>query len=105
MLNFQIFIKMVDLETDHEWVWSKEKFLNRKFIMQELFQQFEDGEDISNISAVCHNTNHTPDAHRHSIYSQFPYNIGAILLKYIIHFMETEGPRWPELSTPWSHSK
>jgi len=43
---------MVDLETDHEWVWTREKFLNRKYIMQELFQKFEDGEDISNIPPV-----------------------------------------------------
>ncbi|KAK2143188.1 hypothetical protein LSH36_870g00010 [Paralvinella palmiformis] len=45
----EIYVKMVDLETDHEWVWTREKFLNRKYIMQELFQKFEDGEDISNI--------------------------------------------------------
>jgi hypothetical protein len=43
---------MIDLETNHEWVWSKAKFLNRKFMMQEIFQKFEDGEDISNISPV-----------------------------------------------------
>ena len=36
---------MTDLESGHEWVWPKEKFLNRKFVMQEMYDKFEDDED------------------------------------------------------------
>lgn len=27
------------------WIWSKAKFINRKFLMEELYQRFLDGED------------------------------------------------------------
>lgn len=27
------------------WIWSKAKFINRKFLMEELYQRFRDGED------------------------------------------------------------
>lgn len=40
-----VMIKVVNVETKHEWVWSREKFLNRKFVMQEMYQNYLDGED------------------------------------------------------------
>ena len=43
--HLQVMVHVVDLETGLEWVWSREKFLNRKFVMQEMFEKFEDGED------------------------------------------------------------
>ena len=43
--DLQVFVKMTDLESGHEWVWPKEKFLNRKFVMQEMYDKFEDDED------------------------------------------------------------
>ena len=27
-------VRVIHLESGHEWVWSREKFLNRKFVMQ-----------------------------------------------------------------------
>jgi len=41
----KVFVKMVDLETDHEWTWERQHFLNRKFVMQEMFTKYQDGED------------------------------------------------------------
>lgn len=35
---------MKDLTNDNEWVWDKNKFINRKFIMQEIYQNFTDGD-------------------------------------------------------------
>ena len=37
-------MRVLDLVTDLEWVWSREKFLNRKCVMEEMFAKFEDGE-------------------------------------------------------------
>ena len=28
-----------------EWVWTREKFFNRKFVMQEMFEKCQDGEE------------------------------------------------------------
>ena len=40
----QIFVRVVDLVTGLEWIWSREKFLDRKCVMDEMFAKFEDGE-------------------------------------------------------------
>ncbi|XP_059144638.1 kinesin-like protein KIF28P isoform X3 [Physella acuta] len=41
----QVMIRVINLETKHEWVWPREKFLNRKFVMQEMYQNFLDNEE------------------------------------------------------------
>ena len=38
-------VRVVNVETKHEWVWPREKFLNRKFVMQEMYQNYLDGEE------------------------------------------------------------
>ncbi|KAK0053203.1 kinesin-like protein KIF28P, partial [Biomphalaria pfeifferi] len=40
----EVMIRVINLETKHEWVWPREKFLNRKFVMQEMYQNYLDGE-------------------------------------------------------------
>lgn len=35
---------MKDLETNHEWVWPRQKFFNRKFVMQEMYNEFQEGD-------------------------------------------------------------
>ncbi|KAB1258824.1 Protein ELYS [Camelus dromedarius] len=51
---FQDYIKLMPLvaeanqmseELRKVWIWSKAKFINRKFLMEELYQRFLDGED------------------------------------------------------------
>ena len=36
---------MRDLQSGTEYLWSRTKFINRKFAMQEMFQDYEDGDD------------------------------------------------------------
>ncbi|XP_063147390.1 kinesin-like protein KIF28 [Candoia aspera] len=45
-LQKEIIVKVVHKVTNQVWVWSKPKFINRKFLMEELYQQFLDGEDV-----------------------------------------------------------
>lgn len=37
---------MIDMETELYWYWPREKFLNRKFVMQEMFEKYQEGEDF-----------------------------------------------------------
>lgn len=41
----EVKVKMKSLEDDAEWVWNRNKFLNRKFLMQEMYQNYVEGED------------------------------------------------------------
>ncbi|KAG8123499.1 hypothetical protein E2320_018975 [Naja naja] len=45
-LQKEIIIKVVHKVTNQVWIWSKPKFINRKFIMEELYQKFLNGEDV-----------------------------------------------------------
>ncbi|KAL3831683.1 hypothetical protein ACJMK2_023406 [Sinanodonta woodiana] len=38
----EVMVKMTDKETGNDWTWGREKFINRKFIMQEMYQNFLD---------------------------------------------------------------
>uniref|UniRef100_A0A8V0XZM8 Kinesin-like protein n=1 Tax=Gallus gallus TaxID=9031 RepID=A0A8V0XZM8_CHICK len=44
-LQKEITVKVTHETTQQVWVWSKAKFINRKFIMEELYQRFLEGED------------------------------------------------------------
>ena len=49
-------VKMKDLTNDNEWLWNKNKFINRKFIMQEMYQNFVDGDtdwDVEKVKSTC----------------------------------------------------
>lgn len=35
---------MIDSETGHEWTWSRNRFLNRKFVMQEMYNNYIENE-------------------------------------------------------------
>ena len=43
---------MKDLTNDNEWLWNKNKFINRKFIMQEMYQNFVDGDTDWDVEKV-----------------------------------------------------
>lgn len=36
---------MKDLQSGTEYLWSRTKFINRKFVMQDMFENYEDGDD------------------------------------------------------------
>ena len=42
----QVMVKMTDVGTKHEWMWPRQKFLDRKCIMSEIYDKFEDGETV-----------------------------------------------------------
>ncbi|XP_068795434.1 kinesin-like protein KIF28 [Struthio camelus] len=44
-LQKEIMVKVTHATTNQVWVWSKAKFINRKFLMEELYQRFQEGED------------------------------------------------------------
>ncbi|XP_012606659.2 kinesin-like protein KIF28P [Microcebus murinus] len=44
-LQKEVMVKLTNQRTHQVWIWSKAKFINRKFLMEELYQRFLDGED------------------------------------------------------------
>ncbi|XP_015446755.1 kinesin-like protein KIF28P [Pteropus alecto] len=44
-LQKEVMVKVTNQRTHEVWIWSKAKFINRKFLMEELYQRFLDGED------------------------------------------------------------
>jgi len=41
-----VFVKVTDRSTKYVWLWPKSKFINRKYLMQELYELWVDGEAI-----------------------------------------------------------
>lgn len=41
----EIFVKVTQLDTGYIWFWTKQKFINRKYVMQEMFEDFQNGEE------------------------------------------------------------
>lgn len=41
----EAYVIMKDLQNGTEYLWSRTKFINRKFVMQDMFQDYEDGDD------------------------------------------------------------
>ncbi|XP_074844513.1 kinesin-like protein KIF28 [Carettochelys insculpta] len=46
-LQKEVIVKVTNKKTKQVWVWSKAKFINRKFLMEELYQKFFDEEDVN----------------------------------------------------------
>uniref|UniRef100_A0A286XRU6 Kinesin-like protein n=1 Tax=Cavia porcellus TaxID=10141 RepID=A0A286XRU6_CAVPO len=44
-LQKEVMVKVTNQRTHEVWIWSKAKFINRKFLMEELYQRFLEGED------------------------------------------------------------
>lgn len=51
----EVKVKMRHLVTDHEWVWNRNQFLDRKYRMQEMYQNYVEGEEW-NLPQVSHVT-------------------------------------------------
>ena len=41
----EVMVKMTDVETKHEWMWSRRKFLDRRCIMAEMYDNYQDGDE------------------------------------------------------------
>ncbi|KAK3102002.1 hypothetical protein FSP39_008034, partial [Pinctada imbricata] len=48
----QVMVKMRQLETGNEWMWDRNKFINRKFLMQEMYQNYVEGADDWDVPKV-----------------------------------------------------
>ena len=40
----QVCVKMRDLKNKNEFLWERNKFINRKYLMQEMYQNYVDGD-------------------------------------------------------------
>lgn len=57
----EVMIKATNIETKHEWIWPKVKFMNRKYVMQEMYNDFLDGDDPWELPPVSiHGSGVTP---------------------------------------------
>lgn len=45
----KVSVKMKNLINENIWLWDRGKFTNRRFLMQDLYQRWLDGEDISKV--------------------------------------------------------
>lgn len=50
-------MKIRNLESGNEWLWDRNKFINRKFLMQEMYQNYVEGADDWDVPRVSHNPN------------------------------------------------
>lgn len=41
----EVMVKIRNLESGNEWLWDRNKFINRKFLMQEMYQNYVEGAD------------------------------------------------------------
>ena len=49
---FQVYVKVVDQMNENEYLWSKNRFLNRQVHMQEMYQQFEETDQVPDVPQV-----------------------------------------------------
>ena len=50
----QVEVKVNSQEDDSEYIWDRNKFMNRKFLMQEMYQNYVEGDewDVPQVSDV-----------------------------------------------------
>jgi hypothetical protein len=41
----EVWVRMTCLETDRSWLWCRNKFINRKYLMSEMYENYVDGEE------------------------------------------------------------
>ncbi|OWF50134.1 Kinesin-like protein KLP6 [Mizuhopecten yessoensis] len=46
----RVMVKMTNLLNSNTWLWQRGKFLNRRYLIQDLYQRFLDGDDLSKVS-------------------------------------------------------
>ncbi|XP_041375232.1 LOW QUALITY PROTEIN: kinesin-like protein KIF28P [Gigantopelta aegis] len=45
----RVMVKMKDLRNGNTWLWERGKFMNRRYMIQEMYQKYLDGEDVLSI--------------------------------------------------------
>jgi hypothetical protein len=47
-------VKMIALDgSGNDWLWDRNKFINRKFLMQEMYQNYVEGDADWDVPQVC----------------------------------------------------
>ena len=49
----QVKVKMKSTEDDAEWIWDRNKFVNRTYLMKEIFQNYFEGDEDWDVPEVC----------------------------------------------------
>ena len=50
----QVMVKMLAQDgSDNHWLWERNKFINRKFMMQEMYQNYVEGDANWDVPQVC----------------------------------------------------
>ncbi|KAJ8302783.1 hypothetical protein KUTeg_019179 [Tegillarca granosa] len=49
LFYYRVMVKMKNLLNGNTWLWERGKFMNRKYLIQDLYQKYLDGEDVSKI--------------------------------------------------------
>ncbi len=49
----QVYVRMRNIESAQEFQWTKDEFLNRLYVMKEMYQNYESGEEEWDLPAVC----------------------------------------------------
>ncbi len=57
----EVKVKMRDLVSDHSWMWNRNQFLERKYRMQEMYQNYMEGEEWNITNVSSHVTSHVTD--------------------------------------------
>ena len=52
-VTVKVKVKMKSTVDDAEWIWDRNKFVNRTYLMKEMFQNYYDGEEDWDVPQVC----------------------------------------------------
>ena len=61
---------MKDLSSKNEFLWDRSKFMNRRYLMQEMYQNYVEGDKAWDLPRVC-----------------FLYSIGLIYLMHVLLYL------------------
>ncbi|XP_012936827.1 kinesin-like protein KIF28P [Aplysia californica] len=50
LYNAKVMVKMKNLLNGNTWLWERGKFMNRRYLIQEMYQRYLDGEDVLSIA-------------------------------------------------------
>ena len=50
--DFQVYVKVLDLDNYNEYLWDKNRFLNRQVHMQEMYSNFEESGHVPVVDKV-----------------------------------------------------
>lgn len=90
--GIQVQVKMVDEMTGNEFHWTKAKFLNRQVHMQEMYKEFDETNEVPNISQV------SSEASPWLIWINHTFNLSS--LRYTVPSPQEQDPFWDPPNTP-----